>query len=91
MNTRYRQRPELRIAELKDEGIVLHLGSRRYFTVSETGLRILELLREPRTRAELTRRLVDRYDVTEEHAEKSVRRFITKCRSANLLVATQSE
>jgi len=91
MNTRYRQRTELRIAELKDEGIVLHLGSRRYFTVSETGLRILELLREPRTLAELTRRLVDRYDVTEEHAEQSVRQFIAACRDANLLVAVRSE
>ena len=49
MTTVYSRHADLRLTAVDDEGVVLHLGSLRYFTVNETGLTILKALTEPRT------------------------------------------
>ena len=41
MTTVYTRHADLRLTAVDDEGVVLHLGSLRYFTVNETGLTIL--------------------------------------------------
>ena len=84
--TVYRRHPELRLAALEGEGVVLHLGTRRYFTLSESGLTIFEALAAPRTFDELVASLLTRYEVTAERAQESVREFLDRCRSADLLV-----
>ena len=53
MTTRYQRHHAIRLTDLAGEGVVLHLGSRSYFTVTETGLVILEALKQPRTFDEL--------------------------------------
>ena len=39
--TRYRRHPELRLTALEGEGVALHLGTRRYYSVSESGVDLL--------------------------------------------------
>lgn len=85
MTTTYRRHPDLRLAALEGEGVVLHLGSRKYFTVSETGVTLLELLEQPRTLEALVSGLVERYEVDPARAERSVRDFLDRCRAAGLL------
>jgi len=85
VTARYRPHPDLRLTALEGEGVVLHLGSRRYFTVSETGLVILEALSEPRTLDEIVAALRDRYHVTVEHAAASTRTFLDRCLQAGLI------
>ncbi len=85
MTVRYRRHRELRLAALEGEGVVLHLGTRRYFSVSESGLAILEALVSPHTVDELVRVLLARYDVSAEHAKQSVRDFLDRCLGAELL------
>ena len=46
---RYARHPDLRLTALEGEGVALHLGTRRYYSVSESGLDILEALAAPRT------------------------------------------
>lgn len=91
MTVRYRPHSELRLSSLEGEGVVLHLGSRRYFTVSKTGLVILEALSTPRTLDELVTLVVERYAVTREHATASVRDFLDRCREAELISEQESE
>ena len=86
MTIRYRRHPEMRLTALEGEGVVLHLGARRYFTVTESGLAILEALTEPRTFDELVAVLNEQYDVTPEQAADSAREFIDRCCDADLLV-----
>ncbi len=86
MTTRYQQHPELRLTAIEGEGVVLHLGSRRYFSVSESGLAVLEALAAPRTAEELVGLLLERYEVTAEHARSCARAFLDRCVSAELLV-----
>ena len=75
----YRRHPDLRLTALDGEGVVLHLKERRYFTVNETGLTLLEALKEPRTMADLVGSLLAEYDVTEETAEVTTRTFLAQC------------
>ncbi len=86
MTVRFRQRPDLRVAELEGEGVVLHLGNQRYFTVSETGLAILEALKAPRTADEIVAILLETYEVSDEEARQSVAEFLNRCHEAELLL-----
>jgi hypothetical protein len=90
MTIRYRSHPDLRLTALQGEGVVLHLGSRRYFTVSESGLVILQALNVSRTFEELVAALTERYEVSPEQAEQSVREFLDRCRQGGLLVEEET-
>ena len=85
MSQRFKRHPELRLADVEGDGVVLHLGTRRYFSVSESGLVILRALESPQSVADLVRRLMEHYEVTAEQAEASVNEFLDTCRTAELL------
>jgi Coenzyme PQQ synthesis protein D (PqqD) len=87
MTTVYSRHADLRLTAVDDEGVVLHLGSLRYFTVNETGLTILQALMEPRTIDELVKAVTDEYDVSDDIAEQTTRAFISRCVDAKLLFA----
>ena len=86
MSERYVRHPDLRLADVEGDGVVLHLGTRRYFSVSESGLILLQALEAPRSVDELVGVLVEQYEVTPAQAEVSVRQFLDTCRTADLLV-----
>ena len=90
MTARYRRRDDIRVAALDTDGVVLHLGSRRYFTVSETALALLQELSAPRTVEELVTFLRSRYDVTPDHATTSVREFLKRCQLADMVMLEDS-
>lgn len=85
MTLRYRAHPELRLTALEGEGVVLHLGSRKYFSVNETGLAILEALNPNATVADLVTALTGKFEVTPAQAEQSVRAFLDRCLAAKLV------
>jgi hypothetical protein len=85
MTTVYSRHADLRLTAVDDEGVVLHLGSLRYFTVNETGLTILQKLMEPSTIPELVKAVTDEYDVSDDVAEQTTREFISRCVEAKLL------
>jgi hypothetical protein len=86
MSERYMRHPDLRLADVEGDGVVLHLGTRRYFSVSESGLVLLQALETPRSVPELVQVLLERYEVSPEQAEASVRQFLDTCRVADLLL-----
>ena len=92
MTERYRKHADLRLTELEGEGIVLHLGSRRYFSVSETGLTVLkELDVGNRSVEELVTALTEQFEVAPETAESSAREFLEKCVEASLLIRVSGD
>ena len=86
MNASYQHHPGLRLTSVEDEGIVLHLDTRQYFSVNETGLLLLDALRRPQSAEELVGVLRARYEVTPEHARDSVLRFLSSCQGSELVV-----
>ena len=89
MTTVYSRHPDLRVTAVDGEGVVLHLGSRQYFSVNETGVTILDALKQPRSIAELVVVVTDEYDVTAQAAEQSVRRFLDLCSKSALLLVEE--
>ncbi len=83
--TVYTRHPDLRLTAVDNEGVVLHLGSLRYFSVNETGLTILNALEQPRTLAELVAAVTEEYDVTADVADATTREFVELCVEAKLL------
>lgn len=87
MNQKYHRHAELRLTELAGEGVVLHLGERRYFTVNETGLAILNALKEPRTFDELVASVLEEFEVEAPEAGTTTKAFLEKCMAAKLVSA----
>ena len=86
MSTCYHRHPGLRLTSVEDEGIVLHLDTRQYFSVNETGLLILDALRRPQSADELVGVLRERYDVAADYARESILRFLASCQGRELVV-----
>jgi hypothetical protein len=76
---RYLRHPDMRLTDLEGEGVVLHLRSRRYFSVNATGLTILAALTQPRTFDELVAAVLGEYDVSAEMASETTRGFLDHC------------
>ncbi len=87
MTTRYHRHPDLRLTELAGEGVVLHLGDRRYFTVNGTGLAILRALEAPGDFAAVVAAVLAEFDVAPEVAESTARAFLDQCVAANVIRA----
>jgi hypothetical protein len=89
MTTVYSRHGDIRLTAVDDEGVVLHLGSLRYFTVNETGVTILNALEQPRTLAELVAAVTDEYDVTDAMAESTTRDFLERCMESQLVTTEE--
>lgn len=87
MTATYRRHPNVRLTALAGEGVALHLDSRRYFTLNESGLVLVEALDRPRTLDDLVSILVTRFDVTADEATATARAFVERCLAAGLIVA----
>ena len=90
MTRRYARHPDLRLTALEGEGVILHLGTRRYYSVSESGLDILEALAAPKTLEELVAVLTAKYEVTVEQAEISTREFLERGLSTGTLTVEEA-
>lgn len=70
--------PEVVITELEGakEAVLLHLGTKMYFTLNETGLRIWQMLNSGLTPGEISKRFSGEFDVSPEKAKESVLNLI---------------
>lgn len=58
------------------EAVLLHLGTKMYFTLNETGLRIWQMLSGGLTPEEISKRVSGEFDVSPEKAKESVLNLI---------------
>jgi len=89
VTVRFARHPDLRLTALDGEGVVLHLGTRRYFTLSESGVDILEGLATPRDIEGIVDLLTAKYDVTTELARETASGFLDICRHHGLITAEE--
>ncbi len=85
MTQRYTRHPDIRLTALAGEGVVLHLGSRRYFTVNETGLSILNALEQPSTFDQLVAAVCAEFDVDETTASATTLAFVDHCIQSDVI------
>jgi hypothetical protein len=78
--------PEVIVTELEGkEAVLLHLGSRKYFSLNSTGLEIWQGLTEGLPLGEIARRLQNDYDLDADRATASVNRLAGELLAAGLV------
>lgn len=74
--TRYRVVEAALSASLSDGAVLLHLYTKRYFSLNDTGSRIWTLLERQASEDEIVDTLVREYDVKMPEAKQAVRRLL---------------
>ena len=73
LNDKIKPDPDVVVTELDDkEAVLLHLGTKMYFTLNETGIRIWQLLSEGHSIGEASETIHNEYDILPDAAQKSV-------------------
>jgi Coenzyme PQQ synthesis protein D (PqqD) len=86
-----RRHPEVVYTELEDGAVLLHLETKFYYSLNETGRTIWDMLEHVGTAAAVTRRLLSLYQVTEDRARASVSRFLSELDREQLIVTSPSD
>ena len=71
-----------------NEAVLLHLDTKKYYSLNQTGLRIWQMLSEGRTPADIIEGLQAEFDVTPEKARESVIDLMNELISEKLLTPT---
>lgn len=76
-------------SDLGDEAVILNMPSATYYGVMGVGMRIWQLVQEPRTARELRDVLLEEYEISAEECERALVRFLGELRDAGLIVAKE--
>ena len=73
LNDKIKPDPDVVVTELDDkEAVLLHLGTKMYYTLNETGIRIWQLLSEGHSISETSETIHNEYEIMPDAAQKSV-------------------
>ena len=67
------------------EGVLVDLNTKRYYTLNETAALIWRALEQGLGDEEIVRQLTEAYDVTPEHAARSLEQTLSTLRARQLL------
>ena len=67
------------------EAVLVDLNTKRYYTLNETAMIVWRGLERGQSTAEIAREICERYDVSVEHAERSIERLMTSLAAHRLL------
>ncbi len=67
------------------EGVLVDLNTKRYYQLNETAMLVWRGLERGLTGDEIVREMTERYDVTPEHAARSVERLLVSLGSHKLV------
>lgn len=68
-----------------DEGVLVDLNSKRYYTLNETATLVWRALEKGQSKAEIVSQMTAAYDVTPERAAASVDALVSSLQSHHLL------
>jgi len=85
--TRYLISPDAACAVVEDGAVVLHLRTKRYYSLNETGAVIWQLLEAGTSADDIPVRLMERFDVDTVAAEAAVSRLLEELTAEELISA----
>ncbi len=77
--------PDAACAVVEDGAVVLHMRTKRYFSLNETGAAIWRMLEDDVALADLPIRLAERYDIDSEAAALAVMKLLRELASEELV------
>lgn len=85
----YSLSPEAACAPVEDGAVVLHMGTRRYFSLNETGAAIWRMLEEDIPLAEIPARLGDVYAADATVVAGALHRLLGELAAEHLITVTE--
>jgi hypothetical protein len=89
--TSYRLSPDAACAVVEDGAVVLHMRTKRYFSLNETGAAIWRMLEDDLPLPDIPSRLVVLYEVDAETAEGATTGLLEELASEELITLTVNE
>jgi len=83
--TTFRPHPSVVSTEVEDALVILHLDTKRYYTLNSTGATIWRHLTQGKAEAEIVAALAAEYEADEAHLADSTRRLLAQLESAALI------
>lgn len=77
--------PDAAFAAVEDGAVVLHMGTKRYYSLNETGAFVWRQLEDGIARAEIVAQVVNEYDVGIAEAEMAVTRLLEELAQESLI------
>lgn len=87
---RYTISPDAAFAAVEDGAVVLHMGTKRYYSLNETGTFVWRRLEDGVPRGEIVALVVDAYDVGIAEAEMAVARLLEELMQESLIQSAGS-
>jgi hypothetical protein len=87
---RYTVSPDAAFAAVEDGAVVLHMRTKRYYSLNETGTFVWRRLEDGMARAEIVAQVVDEYDVGIAEAEIAVARLLDELMQESLIGLAES-
>jgi hypothetical protein len=84
---RYRIASDALSASLSDGAVLLHLHTKRYFSLNDAGSRIWALLEQRCTEEQITNTLVGEYEVEQGEATRAVHQLLEDLLAERLIEA----
>lgn len=86
----YRIAPDVLVAKLHGEAVLLDVRSKNYFQLNATAAAIWSALEQGRTATEIMDELSERYEAPREQIEEEAKRLLDAMRERGLIVAAGS-
>ena len=77
--------PDAAFAAVEDGAVVLHMGTKRYYSLNETGAFVWRRLEDGIARGEIVAQVVNEYDVGIAEAEMAVARLLEELAQERLI------
>ncbi|HZX14862.1 MAG TPA: PqqD family protein [Thermodesulfobacteriota bacterium] len=68
--------PEVTCTEFEDEGVLLNLETKTYYTLNKPGIYVWQLINNGLTPSEIVHRVKEEFEIDEETAENNVSNLI---------------
>jgi hypothetical protein len=89
-DSRFVVSPDQVSCDLGGEAAILHLKTAIYYGLDPVGARVWDLLRTPKTLAELRDAILEEYDVDPARCESDLRDLLEKLAAAGLISSARS-
>lgn len=83
--------PDAACAAVEDGAVVLHMRTKRYFSLNETGAAIWRMFEDDVALPDIPARLTELYDIDETAARTAVTRLIAELAAEELITVTAAE
>ena len=77
--------PRVRYRVVGEDGVLIQMDEGRVIVINETGLQILQYLKQPQSKSELASRLVEEFDISQSQALADTCEFITQLENENVI------